>query len=86
VRIDFDRAGITRAALMAGLREDGIGSQVHYIPVSSQPYYRERYGEAVFPGAKTYYRHTLSLPLFPAMEEDDVERVIDRLANRLGLS
>jgi UDP-4-amino-4,6-dideoxy-N-acetyl-beta-L-altrosamine transaminase len=86
VRIDFARAGITRAALMAGLREDGIGSQVHYSPVSSQPYYRERYGPAVFPGAETYYRQTLSLPLFPAMEDSDVERVVNALAKRLGLS
>jgi UDP-4-amino-4,6-dideoxy-N-acetyl-beta-L-altrosamine transaminase len=86
VQIDFVRAGITRAALMAGLRENGIGSQVHYIPVPRQPYYRARYGEDAFPGADAYYEGTLSLPLFPAMEDGDVERVVEALAKRLGLS
>lgn len=86
VRIDFARAGIDRAVLMAGLREDGIGSQVHYIPVPEQPYYRERYGARSFPGAEAFYRATLSLPLFPAMDDDDVKRVVDALAKRLGVS
>jgi len=86
VRIDFARAGVTRADLMAGLRQDGIGTQVHYIPVPWQSYYRGRYGEGSFPGAEAYYSGTLSLPLFPAMEDGDVNRVVDSLAKRLGLS
>ena len=69
---------------MARLREDGIGTQVHYIPVPWQPYYRKRYGAAAFPGAEAFYRGTLSLPLFPAMTDEDVARVADRLAHHLG--
>ncbi|HMA50883.1 MAG TPA: UDP-4-amino-4,6-dideoxy-N-acetyl-beta-L-altrosamine transaminase [Magnetospirillaceae bacterium] len=85
VQIDFERAGVTRAHLMTALREDGIGTQVHYIPVPRQPYYRDRYGEGSFPGADAYYASTLSLPLFPAMKDSDVERVVSALAKRLGL-
>lgn len=86
VQIDFARAGIAREGLMAGLREEGIGTQVHYIPVPRQPYYRERYGEGSFPGADAYYEGTLSLPLFPSMQDGDVERVVTALAKRLGLA
>jgi UDP-4-amino-4,6-dideoxy-N-acetyl-beta-L-altrosamine transaminase len=84
VRIDFAAAGTTRDAVMAALRARGIGSQVHYIPVHRQPYYRERYGALSLPGADAYYARCLSLPIFPAMEESDVDRVVDALAASLG--
>ncbi|MBT3359243.1 MAG: UDP-4-amino-4,6-dideoxy-N-acetyl-beta-L-altrosamine transaminase [Rhodospirillales bacterium] len=81
--IDFASAGMERAELMAKLRERGIGTQVHYIPVHLQPYYRERYGDVELPGAMAYYNRCLSLPLFPAMGEDDVSRVVDALIDLL---
>ena len=84
VRIDFTRARLDRAALMAALAAEGIGTQVHYIPVHSQPYYVRRYGVRTLPGAETYYDRTLSLPLYPAMAERDVDRVADALARHLG--
>ena len=55
------------------MRERGIGTQVHYIPVHRQPYYRDRYGEIALPGADAYYSRELSLPLFPAMSDGDVD-------------
>ena len=67
------RSGSPREQVMARLRARGIGSQVHYIPVHRQPYYRDRYGELALPGADAYYRRELSLPLFPAMSDDDVD-------------
>lgn len=69
---------------MAALRERGIGSQVHYIPVHLQPYYRHRYGDLSLPGAESYYARCLSLPLFPGMADHDVERVAAALAAALG--
>jgi len=84
VRVDFDALGMTRADIMNALRDRGIGTQVHYIPVSSQPYYRRLYGDAALPGAEAYYARTLSLPLFPAMTDDDVERVATVLEDVLG--
>ncbi len=79
VLCDFTALGAGRARLMAELRAGGIGTQVHYLPVSRQPYYRGRYGEIDLPGADAYYDRALSLPLFPAMTESDVDRVVTAL-------
>lgn len=83
VLIDFDRIGISRAKLMGDLRSRGVGSQVHYIPVNTQLFYRQRYGANDLPGASSYYNRTLTLPLFPAMTESDVDRVVEALAESI---
>jgi dTDP-4-amino-4,6-dideoxygalactose transaminase len=83
VLIEFERFGLSRAALMAALRDDGIGSQVHYIPVHRQPYYAARDPGLHLPGADAYYRQTLSLPLFVGMTPSDVGRVVGALVRRL---
>jgi len=74
---DFDAMRTTRTQFMTKLREHGIGTQVHYIPVYRHPYYVKRYGfdPAAFPVAEQYYRTCLSLPFFPGMSDEDVERV-----------
>ncbi len=75
---DFAGIGISRAGFMTALRSAGIQTQVHYIPVYLQPYYRSRYGTKPgdCPRAEGYYLHCLSLPLFPALLDEDVEHVI----------
>lgn len=83
--IDFAALGTTRTRVMNRLREKGVGTQVHYIPVHLQPYYAQRYGPLSLPGAEAYYARCLSLPLFPAMEAADVDRTVDALAEVLGL-
>lgn len=80
VQIDFAAAGCSRAALMRALHEQGIGSQVHYLPVNRQPYYAERSDQSAFPGSDQYYARCLSLPLYPALTDGDVGRVVDTLA------
>jgi UDP-4-amino-4,6-dideoxy-N-acetyl-beta-L-altrosamine transaminase len=84
VLIDFAAAGITRAALMRALTEAGIGTQVHYLPVHRQPYYRARYGTLDLPGADAYYARCLSLPFFPAMTDGDADRVVAALTGLLA--
>jgi UDP-4-amino-4,6-dideoxy-N-acetyl-beta-L-altrosamine transaminase len=79
VLIDFARLDLDRAQLMTELRGAGIGTQVHYIPVHRQPYYRRRYDTPRLPGADDYYRRTLSLPLFTGMTGSDVKRVAETL-------
>ena len=70
---------MSRAQLIRRLKERGIGTQVHYLPVHLQPYYRNRYGELELPGVRSYSERCLSLPLFPAMNEDDVDFVVETL-------
>ncbi len=81
VHVDFDGLGLSRAEVMARLREAGIGTQVHYIPLYRQPYYARRYGEMRLAGAEAYYESCLSLPLFAGMEEEDVDRVASILGD-----
>ena len=83
--IDFKQANTSRAEIMKRLHSAGIGSQVHYLPVHKQPYYRDLYGEIELPGADTYYERCLSLPLFPTMKDEDVTRVVKGLADALSL-
>ena len=84
VLIDFAAVGKTRAEVMEALKARGIGSQVHYIPVHRQPYYVERYGVLELPGADAWYDRCLSLPLYPAMADEDVGRVVAALTEVLG--
>jgi len=84
VTLDFEALGTTRSRVMQGLRNRGIGSQVHYIPVHRQPYWQTHaLGQRELPGADRYYRNTLSLPLFADMADDDPARVIAALSEVL---
>ena len=85
VLIDFAGLGRSRAQVIADLRAKGIGSQVHYIPVHTQPYYRARYGPLSLPGAEAWYARCLSLPLYPGMADGDISRVAEALSAALGL-
>jgi len=78
VQLDFPALGKTRPQVMAELAAAGIGTQVHYIPVHLQPWYRRTYGygPGKCPVAEAYYERALSLPLYPALTDDDVARVI----------
>jgi UDP-4-amino-4,6-dideoxy-N-acetyl-beta-L-altrosamine transaminase len=79
LQIDFDKIGKPRKQIMEEMKQKGIGTQVHYIPVNSQPYYTEKYGKYVpeeYPVAETYYNKCLSIPLFPMMSDEDVEYVV----------
>ena len=58
-------------------RAKGIGVQVHYIPVYYHPYYRENgYKDVSYPKAESYYASAISLPVYPAMSDDDVRDVV----------
>jgi UDP-4-amino-4,6-dideoxy-N-acetyl-beta-L-altrosamine transaminase len=84
VLIDFEAAGRTRREVVDALRAQGVGSQVHYIPVHRQPYYRALYGDLDLPGAEAWYARCLSLPLFPGMQDGDVAKVVEALRAALG--
>lgn len=84
VLIDFEAADRTRLEVVEALKARGVGSQVHYIPVHRQPYYRALYGELDLPGADAWYARCLSLPLYPGMEDGDVDKVVGALGAALG--
>lgn len=84
VLVDFETAGTTRRTVVEALKAQGVGSQVHYIPVHRQPYYQARYGPLDLPGADAWYARCLTLPLYPGMADGDVDRVVGALAGALG--
>jgi len=81
VRIPFEERGLSRKELMETLKERGIGTQVHYIPLYRHPFFTERRPDihSYFPEMEAYYSEALTLPLFADMEEDDVDRVVSVL-------
>ena len=74
-RFDFDAIGKSRKEIMLALADQGIGSQVHYIPLYHQPYYQNDYPSNVFSGAEEYYRQTLSLPMYYGLDDHDIEKI-----------
>lgn len=86
VQIDFEKMNKTRAHVMDSLKTRNIGTQVHYIPVHTQPYYKKNYGYnwGDYPVAEQYYNKALSLPLYPKMSDNDVEHVISSIREILG--
>lgn len=76
---DFEALGLSRREVMQKLRAQGIGTQVHYIPVPLQPYYQSLYGKPDVPGVMGYYDRCLSLPLAADMTTGDVDRVVAAL-------
>jgi dTDP-4-amino-4,6-dideoxygalactose transaminase len=85
VRLALDRLTLDRAAVIAALRDDGIGSSVHFIPLHLHPYYRRRWGTRPedHPVATREYERVISLPIWPGMGESDIRRVVDSLASIL---
>lgn len=81
VRIGFDRLSLSRADLFQQLRGDGIGVNVHYIPVHLHPFYRENFSThaGMCPISEKAYEEILSIPIHPSLTDQEVDYVIDRL-------
>jgi dTDP-4-amino-4,6-dideoxygalactose transaminase len=79
LQIDFKKIAKTRKEVMDILRSKSVGTQVHYIPVHTQPYYKNKYNYnwGDYPVAEEYYQKALSIPLYPKMNDDDVDYVIE---------
>ena len=74
----------TRAQVFAALRAAGIGVNVHYIPIHTQPYYRALgFAPGDYPAAEHYYAHAISLPLFPDLTDAEQDRVVQVLGDAL---
>lgn len=78
VKVDFTRQKLSRAELFLKLREKGIGVQVHYIPINKQPYYRGLgYGDEHTPNMDEYYSRCFSIPMYPALTDEEQGYVIE---------
>ncbi len=80
ILIDFETNKISRKELMENLKKEGIGTQVHYIPVYKQPYYQNLgYSSVGLEQTDLYYQKALSIPLFPFMSKKDCDKVVNSL-------
>jgi perosamine synthetase len=79
VRLELDALTADRATIYRALRAEGIGVNVHYVPVHLHPYYQQRFGTGpgLCPVAEAAYERLLSLPMFPAMTDSDVVDVVE---------
>jgi len=85
LRIDFNTLNLNRVGLMKKLKEKGIGSQVHYIPVPIQPYYRKLgLNLEDFPDAINYYEEALSIPLFYDLTDVQQEYIVTVFKDLVG--
>jgi perosamine synthetase len=86
IRLDLQKLTAGRAQIFSALRAENIGVNVHYIPVHLHPYYREQFGYkgGEFPVAEDAYSRLISLPMFHAMTDHDVEDVIQAVGKVVG--
>lgn len=85
IRLQLGQVQVTHRQVFESLREQGIGVNLHYIPVHTQPYYQQmgfRMGD--FPHAERYYTEAVSLPMFQTMSEAQQDEVITALRQALG--
>ena len=82
VQFDLDQLVVDRARVFDALRAEGIGANVHYVPVHLHPYYREVFGTGPgqCPVAEAAYERLVTLPIFPGMEDSDVDDVVGAVA------
>ena len=78
IQLETERLRIDRAEFITALKDQGIGTSVHFIPLHLHPYYREAFGYKPedFPTATRVFERIISLPIYPAMSEKSVQRVI----------
>ena len=85
IRLQLDRIAATHRDVFAALRREGVGVNLHYIPVYRQPYYgRFHFDAARFPEAERYYAEAISLPIFATLAPADLDRVVRTLTDTLA--
>jgi UDP-4-amino-4,6-dideoxy-N-acetyl-beta-L-altrosamine transaminase/dTDP-4-dehydrorhamnose reductase len=85
VSIDFSNVGISRSQFMKKLADQGIGSQVHYIPVVNQPYYKALgYKIDQYPVTKEYYENVLSIPLYYGLSSHNQNMIVSSIIKILN--
>jgi UDP-4-amino-4,6-dideoxy-N-acetyl-beta-L-altrosamine transaminase len=84
IRLKLDKINKTHGEVFESLRGRGIGVNLHYIPVHTQPYYRQMgFKMGDYPEAERYYAEAISLPMFPGLSDAEQDRVADALCDAL---
>jgi dTDP-4-amino-4,6-dideoxygalactose transaminase len=81
IRVDTAALRVDRDQLLRALTEEGVGTSVHFIPVHYHGYYREllKHQRGSFPVTETFFDQAVSLPIYPAMTDEDAEDVVSAL-------
>nr|WP_024592447.1 UDP-4-amino-4,6-dideoxy-N-acetyl-beta-L-altrosamine transaminase [Pseudoalteromonas sp. TB13] len=80
IRLNLNEISKTHKEVFDELRENGIGVNLHYIPVHLQPYYQKMgFKQGDFPNAESYYSNAISLPMFHGMTHEQQDEVISKL-------
>ena len=78
LRINFDAIKLNKSQLMSHLKSQGIGSQVHYIPVARHPYYRTLgFLPESYLNAESYYKEALTIPLFYDLTDEQQHKIFN---------
>lgn len=83
IRLNLDMIKTDRVTIFKTLRQAGIGVNVHYIPVHMHPFYQKNFGtqKGDCPVAESAYERIITLPMYPKMNEDDIDTVINTVEN-----
>jgi UDP-4-amino-4,6-dideoxy-N-acetyl-beta-L-altrosamine transaminase len=85
IQLEIEKYRVGRREIFEALKAENIGVNVHYIPVYYHPYYRSLgYRKGLCPNAEKLYERVITLPLFPAMEDDDLEDVVEAVVKVLN--
>lgn len=84
IRLKLNEINKTHRQVFEELRAAGIGVNLHYIPVHTQPYYQQMgFKQGDYPQAEQYYQEAISLPIYPQMTEEQVQEVIEKVMKAL---
>lgn len=87
IRLDSGKAHCSQLQVFNSLLSQGIGANLHYIPVHRQPYYEDMgFRQGQFPHAESYYETAISLPMYPGLSEQEQDQVVRALSIALELS
>lgn len=86
IRLQLDKISGSHRQVFEALREQGIGANLHYIPVHTQPYYqRMGFKAGDYSEAESYYREAISLPIYQTLTDEQQEKVVSALEIALAL-
>lgn len=85
IRLNLPKTSKDRRQVFESMRNLGIGVNIHYIPVHTQPYYHALgFRQGMYPEAERYYSEAITLPLFPTMTEQQQDKVVAALEKSLA--